>query len=210
MPEFIRSLFKKLPGVPQVGRRRAERGIAAVETAMILPIMIFFIFGTIEIYQYFRVAAILDRAAFSVADGIAMQPKLYDGGPCDATDHLCTYGVIVGDLMRPVDYKTGGHMIIRLFEAEAGSGGGPATWRSTPVWGKRCAGDGSCADTTSSTLPTGIPAPALKDTLLVVEVFQNYTPFAVSSKFWATLGGSQELSTIAFYRPRFDDLKTLN
>lgn len=197
MPDYVKHLI------------RSERGVAAIEAALVLPVMIFFIFGTIEIYQYFRVAAILDRAAFSVADGIAMQPKLFEGGPCDATDHLCTYGVVVGDLMRPVDYKNGGRMTIRLFDTETNSGGA-TSWRSAPVWSRSCISDGGCSSAADGTLPAGVPPPAPKDTLVVVQVFQQYAPFVITSKFWSSLGGSTELSTTAFYRPRFEDLKSLN
>ncbi|WP_345795714.1 TadE family protein [Castellaniella sp. MT123] len=188
---------------------RSDRGVAAIEAAMILPIMIFFIFGTIEIYQYFRAAAILDRAAFSVADGIAMQTKLVGDGPCNATDHLCTYGVVVGDLMRPVDYKNKGRMTIRLFGTDTDASG-VTSWTSGSVWGWTCAGDGNCLPGAAGSLPSGIPAPAPKDTLLVVQVFQIYEPFLITSRLWSSLGGSTELSTTAFYRPRFEDLKTLN
>ena len=187
--------------------RRDDRGIAAIEAAIVLPIMVFFLFGTIETYQYFRAAAILDRAVFSIADGVAMQPKLYEGGPCDETDHLCTYGVIMGDLMQPIDYKDGGYLTIRLFEAQ--TSGSSVTWKNS-TWAKKCEGStGACGDIAAAPPPDGMPPAQPGDTILVVQGYQTYEPYVISSRFWTGLGGTEVLTATAFYRPRFDDLKTL-
>lgn len=188
---------------------RHQRGAAGIEAALILPVMVFFMMASVELYQYFRVVSILDRAAFTVADGISMQPKLYDGGACTAPDHICTYGAIMGRLMAPVDYAQGGQLILRLYAAD--SGGGAPVWRNDLGWSKTCTGAGACATAAASAeAPDGMPAPQPNDTIVVVQVRQHYEPFIISSKFWATLGGSADLSTTTFYRPRFDDLKTLN
>jgi hypothetical protein len=148
-----------------------------------------------------------------VADGIAMQPKLNDRGECTVTTDICTYGLIMSDLMLPVDYKQGGTMDIRLFVSNFKSGdqSDPGTWNQTPAWGKHCLGTGACfALSGVATLPAGMPPAVGQDTMLVVQVTQEYEPFVISARFWTGLGGKRELTTVAFYRPRFDDLKTLN
>lgn len=186
-----------------------EDGIAAVESALVLPIMIFFIFASIEAYQYFRVLGIMHRAAFSVADAVAMQPRLHEAGPCQLTDHLCTYGTVMNDLMRPLDYAKDGHMAIGVYATETREDGMPA-WISTPEWSKNCTGGGVCTDTALlNDIPVGMPAPKLNDSVLAVKVFQTYEPFIISAGFWANLGGKVDLSVMAFTRTRFDDLRTL-
>lgn len=188
---------------------RHQRGVAGIEAALILPIMVFFIMATVELYQYFRVVSILDRATFTVADGISMQAKLYDGGACTAPDHICTYGAIMGKLMAPVDYAQGGRLTLRLYVAD-GSGGALA-WSNALGWSKTCDSAGACADAAASAaIPDGMPTPQANDTIVVVQARQHYEPFVISSKFWTELGGRVDLSTTTFYRPRFDDLKTLN
>ncbi len=194
---------------------REQGGVAAIEAAIVLPIMIFFMLGITELYQYYRAHAIAERAAFSIADGIAMQPELYDGMPCDLTDHICTYGVIMADLMAPLDYVNDGKLQVRLFaatEQTTGSGNKKTTetvWKSTPEWGKLCNGSGACSNFTNTYNGPPLPAPNNDDTVLVVEVMQNYEPFVMSSKFWQSLGGTREITARTFYRPRFDDLKKL-
>lgn len=209
--------------------RRQDRGVAALEAAIVLPFLVFFIFGTIETYQYFRAAAIIDRAVFSVADGVSMQNQLYIGAPCDAPDHVCTYGVLMDQLMQPLDYANTGYMTIRLFVANPsgrcnGTGtAGPAVWCNTMQdaklgtvgWSLRCVGTSPCATTPALSTPAngvpvaGMPTPQANDTVVVVQVWQPYEPFVISSRFWTSLGGMRTLTATAFYRPRFDDLKQL-
>ncbi|MFA7439224.1 TadE/TadG family type IV pilus assembly protein [Castellaniella sp.] len=194
---------------------RAQQGVAAIEAALVLPLMLFFIVGIVELYQYYRADAIMTRAAFSVADGLAMQPELYGAGPCNLTDHVCTYGAIMPELMRPVDYADGGQLRIRLFatqEQTTGSGKNKQTktvWNTSPAWGRSCNGAGTCTSFTAAYQGDGMPAPNKDDTILVVEVIQAYEPFVISSRFWEALGGRRTLTAISFYRPRFDDLKNL-
>jgi len=194
---------------------RAQQGVAAIEAALVLPIMVFFIVGIVELYQYYRADAIMTRASFSVADGLAMQPDLHAGGPCNLTDHVCTYGAIMPELMRPVDYAQGGTLQIRLFttqEKTTGSGKNitsQTVWKTSPEWGRTCNGAGTCSSFTGAYQGTDMPAPNKDDTILVVEVIQEYEPFMISSRFWQALGGKKTLKSTSFYRPRFDDLKTL-
>lgn len=218
-------------GIARLLRRLTgqEQGVAGLEAAIVLPFLIFFIFGIIETYQYFRAAAVIDRAVFSVADGVSMQAKLYAGAPCDVTDHLCTYGVLMSQLMQPLDYANSGTMTIRLFVANpsgscSGRGtAGPVVWCNqmedakfgTVGWSRKCVGTSPCAEVTALPTPAtgtpvpGMPVPQANDTLVVVQVWQPYEPFVISSRFWAALGGERNLTATAFYRPRFNDLKQL-
>lgn len=182
-----------------------QKGVAGIEAAIILPIMIFFIFATVESYQYFRAVAIMDRAAFSVADGIAMQPDLKNGNRCHDTDDICTYGVIMKDLMKPLDYDKG-QMTISLFAA-SGTGNN-VSWESNARWSFNCSGTSTCSSAgRSEKAPLATPAPSPGDTILIVQVKQEYEPFVISGKFWQSLGGKTTLTSTAFYRPRFADLK---
>lgn len=186
------------------GLRLGQKGVAGIEAAIILPIMIFFIFATIESYQYFRAVAIMDRAAFSIADGIAMQPDLKNKNQCQDTDDICTYGVIMKDLMKPLDYAKG-RMDISVFAASGTSNN--VKWETSPRWSFRCSGASSCSSASGARVPSSTPAPSPGDTILIVQVDQEYEPFVISGKFWKSLGGKTTLTSTAFYRPRFADLK---
>ena len=194
---------------------RADQGVAGVEAAIVLPLMVFFVMGVVELYQYFRTDALMTRAAFSVADGVSMQQDLFDGGPCNLSDHVCTYGALMPDLMRPVDYRHGGSLQIRLLKTEevtTGSGQNQQTktvWKTVPEWGKRCDGSGVCQNFNQAYRGNEVPAPNRNDTIVIVEVFQTFEPFVISARYWSALGGPTTLRAASFYRPRFDDLNAL-
>lgn len=194
------------------GLWRSDRGVAAIEAALIIPVMIAIIVATVELYQYFRAVSILDRAAFTLVDGVAMQRELYDAGPCDKSDHICTYGAIAQDLMTPLDFSSNGWIIIGVYAATEPSGGAPVSWKSAPEWSRRYAGSGTAGTPPDSQLDpaSGFPPANVDDTLVVVEVFYDYVPFAMTSGFWETLGGTRRVYVRAFYRPRFADLRVLN
>lgn len=194
-------------------KQLCSRGAVGIEAAIVLPIMVFLMFGTIETYQYYRVVAIMDRAAFSIADGIAMQTELHDGPDCTATENICTYGSIARNLMQPLNYDDDGEMVIRLFVA-SDAGGSATVWSNNEGWSKRCLGTGTCqnisAIAANDQLPQGMPEPLSTDTVLMVQLQQKYEPFVISSIFWQKMGGVRNLTSTVYYRPRFDDLKNIN
>ncbi|WP_397475025.1 TadE/TadG family type IV pilus assembly protein [Pusillimonas sp.] len=194
---------------------RSERGIAGLEAALIIPLMVFIIVGTLELYHYFRAAAILDRAAFTMADGVAMQRELFDGGACDNSDDICTYGAIAQDLLTPLDFSSHGWIIVSAFaatEPSSGSNPPPVSWKSGSEWNKRFAGSGTGGTAPDSLLEpsSGFPPANEGDTLIVVEVFYDFEPFALSSAFWEALAGQRRMYSRAFYRPRFAELRELS
>lgn len=192
-----------------------DDGIAGIEAALIIPLMVFIIVGTMELYHYFRAAAVLDRAAFTLADGVAMQRELFDGGPCDKSDHICTYGAVAQDLLTPLDFSRNGWVIITAFaatEPASGSNPPPVTWKHAFEWQRIYAGGDTTGSQPGSMLDSteGFPPANEDDTLIVVEVFYDFVPFALTSAFWETLGGPRRMYSRAFFRPRFADLRELN
>jgi hypothetical protein len=193
-------------------RRLASRGVAGVEAALILPLMVFIIIGTIEVYQYFRAATILDRAAFTLANGISIQRELLDRGQCTNSNDICTYGAITRDLMTPLDYDRNGRVIFSVFAATEPTGRNPppVRWESQPQWTRSYTGSGATGSAVSRLEPTrGFPPANRGDTVIVVEVFYDFEPFAMSSAFWETLGGQRRMYSRAFFRPRFSDIREL-
>ena len=208
---------------PRVARKRgylrhlwrSEHGIAGLEAALIIPLMVFIIVGTLELYNYFRAAAILDRAVFTMADGVAMQRELYDAGACENSDDICTYGAVAQDLLTPLDFSRNGWIIVSAFaatEPETGSEPPPVSWKESSEWSKRFSGSGTGGTIPASLLEpsSGFPPANEGDTLIVVEVFYDFEPFALSSAFWETLAGSRRMYSRAFYRPRFTELRELS
>lgn len=191
---------------------RSQRGIAAVEAALVLPLLAFTIVGFIELYQYFRAVTILDRASFTLANGLSIQRELFDVGQCNRSDDICTYGAITGDLLTPLDYRQRGQVIFSVYAATEG-GRGTVAWERSPAW-QRSYRPGSTggigAPVAASRLQVNQFPPANQgDTLIAVELFYDHEPFVMSSAFWEALAGSRRIYSQAFFRPRFSDIRML-
>lgn len=192
---------------------RARDGSVAVEAALLLPLGIFTALGAWELYSYYRALAVVDRAAFLIANSVAMQRELKDLTTCTAANVVCTYNTLAPDLLEPLDYQNNGALVISLFVTEDATQSDGATepeWKTTPEWRKLYHGGNASAVSSALTPPTGFPLAASDDHLVAVEVFYNYTPFAITSGFWQSLGGSKTIVGRAFFRPRFSNLTTLS
>ncbi|QTF07490.1 hypothetical protein HC231_05830 [Brenneria izadpanahii] len=197
---------------PRLQRFRGDnRGVVAVEAALLIPIGVFVIIASWELYQYFRTAAVVDRTAFLVANSLSMQRELHGGTDCTLANSVCTYNTIASDLMTPLDYKSNGGIVISLYAVETDDEGDNPAWKTTPEWPSRIYRGSENTRNVASQLtpPAGFPAPAVNDTVIAVEVFYDYTPFAISSAFWQALGGEKQIVSTVFYRPRFSALRDL-
>lgn len=192
--------------------RRAERGIAAVEAALLIPLLAFTLVGFMELYQYHRAAALLDRSAFTLANGISIQRDLYDRGDCSRTTNVCTYHAIAADLMQPLNYRRHGQAIFSVYAATEPSGNNPAEWEKNPEWRRAYKGDSlmpGIADAVTRVQTDDFPPANRGDTIIVVEMFYDHQPFVLSAAFWETLGGQRRLYSRAYFRPRFSDIREL-
>jgi len=203
-----------------VRRRFAQRGIAALEAVIVLPLMVFIVIGGVEMYMYTRVAAILDRVAFTVANSVSIQQNpLIDDTNCNTPGHVCIYGTLMPQLMSPLDYPDHGAIIISLYATNAPSNGNPpSTWTAIASpnhgWTKTYKGVNAPTPTsriTNTSLPTTLISNNTQtaDTVIVVEVFYEYKPFAMSGAFFKLLFNTHQYSH-AIIRPRYIDLCTLN
>lgn len=191
--------------------RIRERGVAALEAALLLPVAVFLLFACLELYQYYRAAALLDRVAFTVADGVAMQRQLFNHNQCGNSDDICVYGAMAQDLFQPLNYALNGGLIISAFAATDPDKNGNVTWKAQPEWHMTFKGSGSTLPDPSSQLTdkTSFPQAHVGDTIIVAEAFYDHEPFVMSSKMWAALAGTSHMYSRFFFRPRFDDLRVL-
>ncbi len=192
-------------------RRYRERGVSGIEAALLLPLGVFMIFGFIELYQYHRTVALLDRVSFTIANSVAMQPELYDRNQCTHSDDVCVYGRIAQDLFQPLDYNSNGKIAISVYATSTPGKGGTVAWKGTPEWQKTFRGTHLTGPSVTSRLSdkSRFPTARVGDTLVIAEVFYDYDPFVISARFWSALGGKRELYSHFFFRPRFSDLQVL-
>lgn len=199
-------------------RRRARRGVAALEAVIVLPLMVFILIGGVEMYLYTRVIAVMDRVAFTLANSMSIQTNLASSGDCKAPSQLCTYGAIMPTLLTPLIAENAA-VIISVYATNRPSSGAPTAWTniSSPNHGwTRTVYKGSDAATptsriSASSLPTTIISDNTQtaDTIIAVEVFYEYQPFAMSRGFFNLLFNSHQYSR-ALIRPRYADLCRLS
>jgi|GEM_PF-2774958 len=191
-----------------------QRGAVAIEAAIVIPLLFFLMLGMVEIYQYFRVIAVVDRAAFTVGNSLAVQPELKalecDLGTYDPAE-LCSYARMMPQLMQPLDYDQGGLQLQLQYYRSDGDPAQPA-WQ--PEWVYQCsAGAQPCQTVATIAAPAQAPAPLLDqaDDLLVITTQAEYTPFSISSGVWSQLKGDPVLlSSRVYFRPRHGGPITLD
>lgn len=181
--------------------------------------MIFIIIGGVELYLYTRVIAIMDRVAFTLANSISIQTSLAGGNDtCTAPDHLCTYGAIMPTLLTPLAAQNAA-VIISVYATNRPSSGAPTAWTniSSPDhgWTRTVYQGAQAAAPASRISAASLPAAIISnntqtaDTLIAVEVFYEYKPFAVSGAFFKLLFNPHQYSR-ALIRPRYADLCNLS
>jgi hypothetical protein len=188
---------------------RCQRGVAGLEAALILPVMIFLVFGCFELYQYHRAAALMDRVSFTVANGVAMQRELFDKEECTKSDDICVYRTVAQDLFQPLDYAARGGLTISAYAATASGPNNSVVWKTDYEWRKAFKGTTAHDLDFPSRLDdkSTFPPARVGDTIIVAEVFYDFEPFVMSSRFWASLAGTSHMYSRFFFRPRFDDLR---
>ena len=148
--------------------RKDTRGVAAVEFAMILPIMFFLFVGTIEFSQALTVDRRVTQSASSTADLIARAPK--EGLTAAQVDSELR---IVEQLMRPYDLDP---LTVRIVSVLAKKGSsGSLEYRVD--WSRD--NHGGTPYSRNSQYDSGkMPAGLLveKESVIVAEATYNYTP----------------------------------
>ncbi len=186
---------------------RSPRGSAALEAAIILPLFVFFLLGTIDLYLHFRAQSQVDRAASSVAHSLSMQREIFSESDCTASNAICVYQTIAADLYQPLNFSAEGRLSITVQVGVEDKNTRAVRWATGEGWpvdyGNTSIGPSRLGSTDD------LPAPRVGDTLILVEALYKHEPFALSSGFWKTLGGSLTLYSRAVARPRYGDLSTL-
>jgi hypothetical protein len=69
----------KLTGIRKAGvARRRSRGAAALEVIIIVPVMVFMLFGFTEVYLYLRAVSMVEHSAFALANSLGQMQNVID------------------------------------------------------------------------------------------------------------------------------------
>lgn len=184
------------PGVRGLLRRlgRDRRGIAAVEFALVLPVMILFSLGLAEVGRFALLTLKLQHAANTMADLASRDEELSNA----AVNSMFS---AMQHIVQPFDLADQGRVIV------SGIGVDPGI-PPTVFWQRAGAGSLSAVSDVgteggTATLPATL---VLRDgeTVIVAEAVFRYTPWLLA------LVPETVLRRAAFYRPRLGSLRALN
>lgn len=147
--------------------RRDDRGIAAVEFAMIVPVMFFLFVGAVEFSQALTVDRRVTQSASSTADLVARVDKFNNTGEIDNVLK------IIEQLMAPYELDPLTVAVISVqAKAKAGS---PAVAEMRVSWSRNNKGQTPYTpDTIYTHIPTGLLA--VGESVIVGEAKYNYSP----------------------------------
>jgi Flp pilus assembly protein TadG len=159
--------------------RRAEGGLAAVEFALLLPVMVAMFLGSIELTDALTCKQKVTGLAATAADLVAQEKAV-------ATSDLSNVFSAVNSIVYP--YPASGVKIVISSLVDNGSGGGKVAW--------------SCAQNTAArtvnsnvTIPTGVIASG--GSVILAEITYPYT-----SQVHDFLPTSTNMTSTFYARPR--------
>lgn len=168
-------------------------GVAAVEFAMVLPLLMLMLFGIIEVSHYLLFREKLESAATQMLD-IVNQGNNVDALSLDnlfstLPDMMDPYmpghpHVVITQIIRPVPQVVG--QVCKPI----------AVWQYTLGSSKIAPTMGQPAETGEIVMPAG-------DNVMAIEVFVDYVPFFNNAFSRSLLGGAQRMYTVSYEHGRY-------
>jgi Flp pilus assembly protein TadG len=173
-----------------------ERGVTAIEFALVLPVVLLILLGCFEVPRFVLICQRIARTSSGVADLVAQADE-----PITANqmNDIFTAAKI---MMQPYDIVANGRIYVSSINNPSGNG-------VTLTWQKNNGGTVSTASKlglAGSNPSSKIPAtlvPGSNEEVLASEVYFNYTPV-----FSNLIYSGSQLYLIAYTRPRNKNLMT--
>jgi Flp pilus assembly protein TadG len=173
---------------------RAQEGIAVLEFALIMPVLIALFFGAVELTREIIISQKVEKVAVTVSDVVAQSSTV-------TTADLNQTLVAAEQLMLPYSFGASGYVIVTSV-TKTGSNQPTVNWQYTGggTWTK-ASKIGSTGGTAS--LPAGFTLNS-GENIIVAEVFYNYAPMLSGLVLSAST-----IYKLSIYKPRLGDLMTL-
>ncbi|MEK6347504.1 MAG: TadE family protein [Burkholderia sp.] len=161
--------------------RRATRGFASLEVAIITPLLALILLGFAELYMYMRAVSTVEHTAFVLAGSLGQRNQVYDTTATTDPDNLGSIWNAAYLLSSPLALSTNGGVIISAICDTNASCTPPSATPSmasgTPYlsWTRKSSSTITTTLTAKALLPSTWPFRA-GDSAIVVEVFYNYKP----------------------------------
>jgi Flp pilus assembly protein TadG len=195
---------------------RSDAGVAGIEIAILMPVILLIFLGFTEVYLYLRTVAAAERVAFTLADTLGQKATVKDIATDASADNIGAYWQAASIVGEPLDMRNLGEVIVTSVcdsdsdncttPSAIGTAGRPGApkllWqRRSPVTGAQSPNQNSLLAT--GLAPTGWPFYS-GDAMLTVEVFYRFNPFTMTSAVWAGAPGTQIIYEVAYARPRWN------
>lgn len=185
--------------------RRSERGIAALEFALMLPLLMTIFFGIVEFARFAIINQKLDKLVHSMADFTTQ-------GTTISTQELATFSNTATQIMSPFGFT--GTIVFSSVVNDTGSAA-PCNGRNVPCvrWQAACLGTTASRMGASGSLP-GNPAFPLvgmsaSQNVIVAEIIYSFSPMAGYTGQIISSLSPQTLYKVAVYKPRQGTLTSL-
>ncbi|MDX1974290.1 MAG: TadE/TadG family type IV pilus assembly protein [Rickettsiales bacterium] len=177
---------------------RTQEGIAYLEFALALPVLLTMFLGAVEVTRYVLVAQKVEKISVTMSDLVAQSSTM-------SSNELDVLVQAAGQVMQPYNFKPDGYVIVSSVTK---------TGTAQPVvsWQYRGGGDWvqpSKVGTQggAATLPSGFSM-VDKDNVIIAEIYYRFTPL-MGNMVGNVISGST-LYRHAIFKPRLGDLKVLS
>lgn len=190
---------------------RSDRGSVSVEFVIVVPLMLLVLTGFTEAYAYLRAVSVLEHTAFTLADSLGQMPQVINNSTTSNANNLGAIWNAATVLAQPNALGSkGGIFITSVCDIKTSPCGTPPSsasmttgtpsilWQKSAPW--TLSGFASKV-TSTSILPSTWPF-RIGDSAIVVEVFYQYTPFAMTAAFWKNAPGTLTLYQRVYVRSR--------
>lgn len=174
---------------------RAQAGLAVVEFAIALPVLMTLFYGTIEVTRFILITQKVEKLAHTVSDVTAQSQTV-------TIASLDQVMAATSDIMDPYDMGSNGKVFVSSLYRAAGTSNATVNWRYTG--GGTLSGVSSQLGSVGSTpsMPAGFTFDE-RENVIAAEVFFRFSPL-ISNQFF----GTTTVYRVAFYKPRLGALIT--
>jgi Flp pilus assembly protein TadG len=172
----------------------AQQGVAMVEFALMLPVLLTLFLGTVEVTRFVLVTQKVEKLAHTVSDVTAQSKTV-----TNAT--LNQVLVASSDIMNPYSLNTNGRVIISSLYRAPGTPDALVNWRYQGA-GTFSASSKLGAVGAKATMPAAFTFDE-RENVIAAEVYYQFSPL-----FSGPFFGTTTLYRVAFYKPRLGTLIT--
>jgi Flp pilus assembly protein TadG len=169
---------------------RDERGVTAIEFALVLPVVLLILLGCFEVPRYVLIVQKISRTSSGVADLVAQADEPLQKN--QLTD-IFNAGKV---MMQPYDIVTNGKIYVSSINNPSGAG-------VALTWQRNNGGTGPASKITTGASIPGPLAPASNEEVLAAEVYFTYQP-VLSTLIYT----GSTLYRVSYTRPRNKNLMT--